>query len=326
VKAIAITANKRVELLDRPEHTGPLGSSEVAGPTLVSLVSPGTEIHANFLGSRFPSYPGYACVFQIEDAGSDVTDLQRGDMAFSMGEHGSVQREQRQRVLPVPPGLVPEEAVFARLIGVGMTTLNTTNVRPPAHILVTGLGPVGNLAAQVFALCGYQVTAVDPVEARREAAAEAGIQDVRSAVDAPPNDLKGRIALHLECSGHEQAALDGCRTVCRHGEVVLVGLAWKRRTECYAAELLAAVFRNFAVLRSGWEWELPVLPERSSRHSMFGNYRIALDWLAERKIRVDHLAALYQPEQAQQVYEGLLNQTLPKPTALFDWQGSREFK
>jgi len=70
------------------------------------------------------------------------------------------------------------------------------------HRGLYGLGPVGNLAAQIFSHCGYRVTAVDPVESRRVLAESMGIGDVRHSVADAPKDLLGKVALHVECSGH----------------------------------------------------------------------------------------------------------------------------
>ena len=113
----------------------------------------------------------------------------------------------REQVVPIPQGLEPERAIFARLAGVSMSTLNTTTARAPSRVLVTGLGPVGNLAAQIFSACGYSVTAVDPVEIRRETARRSGLDDVRASIAEGAPDITGEVALHVECSGHEQAAL-----------------------------------------------------------------------------------------------------------------------
>ena len=110
---------------------------------------------------------------------------------------------------------------FCQPMGVTMTTLQTTLARPPAQVLVTGLGPVGHLCA-VFAAYGYDVLAVDPVSARRQWAIQAGLPRVlkKSTHDDP--SIACRIDLHIECSGHE-AALDGCKVVKKKGEIALVG-------------------------------------------------------------------------------------------------------
>lgn len=223
-------------------------------------------------------------------------------------------------VVQVPNGLKPGIAVFARLMGVSMSTLNTAAVHAPARVLVTGLGPVGNLAAQIFARCGYRVTAVDPIGARRETALKTGLKDVRSGIGERGKIPAESFSLHLECSGHEQAVLDGCRCVCKRGEVVLIGVPWKRHTDLTAAEILHAVFHRYIVLRSGWEWEIPKQPVDFAHHSIIDNYRAAMDWLAEGSICVEPLAGSYPPLKAQNVYQGLLDRSLPTPTALFDWR------
>src|SRR5207237_1254329 len=121
--------------------------------------------------------------------------------------------------------------VFARLMGVSMSTLTTTTARPPERVLVTGLGLVGHLAAKIFAACGYQVTACDPSPVRREQAERRGIARVLAAVPVDDPAFARQVALVVECSGHEQAVLDGLKVVRKRGEVSLVGAPWKRRTD-----------------------------------------------------------------------------------------------
>ena len=117
---------------------------------MVSLTSPGTELHWNYLGKNFPSHPGYASVFTVDEVGAEVTDLAVGDPVFGPGGHQECQQMRRESVVPIPPGLEPERAIFARLAGVSMSTLNTATAHPPSRVFVTGLGPVGNLPAQIF--------------------------------------------------------------------------------------------------------------------------------------------------------------------------------
>jgi len=320
MRQIAFTAARTADVVDVPDLTGSLKPDEVRGRTLVSLTSPGTELNWGFLGTKFPNYPGYACVFEVEEMGADVRDLSIGSRVFSSHGHREQQQCACHEVYPLPAGLAPETAVFARLAGVSMSTLNTTTARPPSRVLVTGLGPVGNLAAQIFSACGYQVTAVDPTKARRESALKLGLKDVRDSLSNGPVDISGKISLHVECSGHEQAVLDGCRAVRKRGEVVLIGVPWYRRTENYAFDLLHAVFHKYVVLRSGWEWEVPRQPVDFSGNSISENLTAALQWLADGRLNVEGLGSLYTPVKAQAVYDGLLAQSLPTPAALFDWR------
>ena len=320
MRQVTFTAHKQAELLEVPPVSGPLDPFKIRGKSLVSLTSPGTELNWGFLGKDFPSCPGYANVFEVLEVGSKVSAIRPGDIVFGSANHVELVDAVGAEVIPVPEGLKPEVAVFSRLMGVSMSTLNTAAAHPPARVLVTGLGPVGNLAAQIFSRCGYMVTAVDPVEARCQTARECGLSDVRANLKEACADLEGKVALHVECSGHEQAVLDGCKLVCNRGEVVMVGVPWTRRADMQAFDLLHAVFHRYVVLRSGWEWEIPKEPRAFAFHSIAGNLATAMEWLKEGSINVAPLGASYSPSECQKVYSGLLEQTLPTPTALFDWR------
>jgi threonine dehydrogenase-like Zn-dependent dehydrogenase len=251
--------------------------------------------------------------------GSEVGDLGVGERAFCMGPHRSYQRVAREQALSVPDTLPPEQAVFARMMSVSMSTLTTTTARPPAPVLVTGLGLVGHLAAKIFASCGYPVTACDPSVSRRQVAEQSGIRRVLPAVPLDEAGFAGEVALALECSGHEQGALDGCRVVRKRGEVVLIGAPWQRRTDLFAHELLHAVFHRYVTLRSGWEWELPLHPTEFRHGSIYGNVAAALQWLAEGRVEVAGLYERVPPGEAQRAYQNLMHQRLPKLAVVFDW-------
>jgi threonine dehydrogenase-like Zn-dependent dehydrogenase len=317
--AVTITARERAELLPAEPDPAPLGPREVAGRTRATLVSAGTELAGHYLGSRFPAVPGYAAVFAVEAVGSEVTDLALGDLAFCMGPHRSWQRAARERAVPVPATLSPAQAAFARMMSVTMSTLVTTAARPGELVLVTGLGLVGHLGAQIFQQCGYRVIACDPDAGRREFARRAGIARVLAEVPREDPAVAGQVALVLECSGHEQAALDGCRVVRKRGEVVLVGAPWRRQTEIWAHELLHLVFHRYVVLRSGWEWELPLDAAEFRAGSIYGNVATALDWLAQGRIAVDDLYTLRAPEDAQAAYQDLLHHRGDRLAVVFDW-------
>lgn len=322
MKRVVITGHQQAELMEVPNPDQPVAAANIRGRALVTLVSSGTELnHAYLAEDGFPKGVGYAAVFQVESVGDNVTNFAPGDIVFGAGNHGDTHELAAASAVKVPAGLAPEVAVFARLMGVSMTTLNNAAAHPPAKVLVTGLGPVGYLAAQVFQRCGYDVTAADPVEARCQVAREAGIADVRTSIAVEvAEDLKGRISLHVECSGHEQAVLDGCRLIRRKGECVLVGVPWRKRADIQTFDLLHAVFHNYVNLRSGWEWEIPRTEEMYRLHSIIENFRAAIRWLQEGSIKVEALASLHSPADCQQVYAKLLDQSLATPAAIFDWR------
>jgi threonine dehydrogenase-like Zn-dependent dehydrogenase len=320
MKAVAFLARERAELVDWPMDATPLKAEEVSGHTLATLISPGTELNGYTVERSAAALSGYAAVFAIDRVGAEVTDLRPGDRVFAMGNHVSYQRMPRSMVVPVPTALAPEIAVFCRLMCVGWSTLITTAARPPDRVLVTGLGPVGNLAAQVFSSAGYRVIAVDPVRGRRDLAATLGVADVREAV---PSDCSSTMAVQLavECSGHERAVLDCCKAVRKGGEVAMVGVPWKKRTDIDAFEILQTIFHRYVHLRSGWEWEVPIHDRDFTVGSMTANLAGALRWLQEGRVSVAGLAQSVQPEDAQQAWQDLLHQRGTGLTRVFDWRG-----
>lgn len=317
--SITFTAAEQAELLPIERDATPLGPNEVSGRTLTSLVSAGTELMGAYLGEKFPTRPGYAAAFRVEEVGEAVTTLKPGDVAYCSGPHRSFQRATADRVLKAPEGVAPADVPFCRLMGVSMSTLTTTKARPPAQVVVTGLGLVGHLAARVFESCGYDVTGCDPHEGRRGMAERAGLKRVLANVPLGVDGYQDRVSLVLECSGHEAAAVDACKLVRKKGEVALIGAPWKRRTELFAHEVLNLVFFRFVVLRSGWEWELPLDPTEFRENSIFENYAAALRWLAEGRLAVDSLYTLTDPANAQQAYQDLLHQRTDRLAVVFDW-------
>lgn len=313
MRSFQVTGARCARLATLDPDPRPLAGDEVAGPTVCSLISPGTELAMWARDCEKPWVPGYAAVFRVEQCGSGVSDLRAGDLVFTGGNHASWQRKPRGNVLSLPAGLAPQTAVFARLAGVTWATLVTTTRRPPDGVLVTGLGPVGNLGAQIFQAAGYRVTAVDPNAERRALAAKCGIRDVQASVPAAAT-----FHLALECSGVEQAALDACRAMVKGGEVALVGVPWRARCDLQAFEILKEVFHRYVVLRSGWEWEVPTPATEFRVGSHLANYAAALEWLRDGKLNVGGLAEPASPENPQAIYEAL-HAGKGAPTRVVDW-------
>lgn len=317
--AITVTAKEKAEFLEIEAPTA-LNSNEIRGKTICSLISPGTELGFNYCGSKFPTNPGYAAIFIAEEIGNEVKDIEKGTVLFCQGKHRSIQQIEVARTVKVPVGLQPEKAVLARLAGVSMTTLMTTAARPGDLVIVSGAGPVGYLAAQIFSLSGYEVIIVEPDATRRELVSKTCRLNAFEKIPLENSSITGKIALVVECSGHEQGILDACKVVRKGGEVVMVGVPWERKTEIYAHEILHKVFHGYVILRSGWEWELPHFSADFRPHSIFSGYKTILKWLAEDKIKMDGLATMLDPRNPQDAYQDLLNKRATGLFQIFDWK------
>ena len=98
-----------------------------------------------------------------------------------------------------------------------------------------------------------------------------------------------------------------------------MGTPWVRRTERYAHELTHLIFHRYVVVRSGWEWELPLFPSDFQTNSIYGNLAAALEWLAEGRVRVGGLYTRMSPQEAQQAYDNLLHMRALRLAIVFDW-------
>lgn len=317
--AFRIPAPGRIDLAEVADPPSPLPDDHVQGTMLASAVSPGTELACAW-ARQDPAKPasgtGYAAVFRVDRAGP-ASGCAVGEVRFAMHNHAAQVRCPGPATIPVPEGVAPADAVLARLVGVSWSTLTTTAARPPERVAVTGLGIIGNLAAQLFHAAGYRVLACDPVAGRRRHLEGLGIEVLeRLPLDDP---AYADISLAVECSGHEAAALDACRLVRKGGEVALVGVPWKRRADLQAFDILHAVFHRYVRLRSGWEWEIPRDPADFRHGSIRGNTAAAMRWLGSGRLRGAGIVRRAAPRDCQQVYADLAAQRGDALTAVFDW-------
>ena len=98
-----------------------------------------------------------------------------------------------------------------------------------------------------------------------------------------------------------------------------------------AHEILHAVFNNFVLLRSGWEWEFPILSRafqweellegyNNSQQSILSGLAKALKWLADGRIPLDGLVRSMSPDQPEAVYGALLERRIAEPFVVLDWR------
>ena len=336
---IVFTDKEQAEL--KSYEDVPLPDHHVRGSTLTSLISIGSET-AVFKGDlkniKYPLHPGYASVFEVEECGSEVSGIKPGDRLFSMGPHRSTQQLNARATLPIPQGMSAETAVIARLMGVTMTTLMTTAARPGEQVVVCGAGPVGYLAAHMFRISGYEVMVVEPDASRRQNLAATGLFPTYEAMPLNDPEISGKVALVIDCSGHEQAVLDGCNVVRMRGEVVLVACPWRRLSDIYAHEILFAVFNRILLLRSGWEFEIPLYNQEylanialteivedphsrynNSRFDIFSGFATALKWLEQGRVPLEGVLRTLTPENPNELYHAIMQREFEETLLVLDW-------
>ena len=195
-KRLVFPEPRKVDLQQIEVDVDDLGAYEVVVQARRSVISPGTEV-AHYRGDSLsgalphaqrrgePFYPGYAMVGTVLAAGT-ATGLAAGTNVLSHTSHQSLTRfDHRERVcVPLPADIDVDVAPFGRLVQVGGISLQLSSARPGDTVAVVGLGPVGNLVAQLANTSGYRVVGVERSAARRGLARMTGLETVVSPEDA----------------------------------------------------------------------------------------------------------------------------------------------
>ena len=320
-KYLEFTKPKTVLVSEEDFLTDEIGDEEIAGKTLCTMISAGTEIHSSYLDVfnwGYPKKSGYTAVFQVEKKGSKVEGIEIGDRVFVMGVHQSHQCVNYKEAVKIPANVSAQSALFVRMAGVSMATLSKTQIKSGEKVLVTGLGPVGLMAMFAYSNLGYEVIGVDPDENRRQIARSKGF----CVFDKVPSDDKRyakQIALALECSGNENAVLDCCNMVRVRGEVSVVGVPWKQCSDLSAYTVLHSVFYNYVNLYSGWELDLPRINSWNVHESMKHNYELMLKMISDGKVDTDGLYAERNYTEAQQAFDDIYNKQEKHLATIFLW-------
>ena len=186
-----------------------------------------------------------------------------------------------------------------------------------------------NCAAQLLRIAGMRVLGVEISPQRRALAERCGLSPLvdpqqPSALDAAVERSGGGCRLVLECSGRVKAVESALALATTHGEVVLVGAAWWRDTEVLATDIVRAIFDKYLVLRSGWEWQLPLYGAEPPG-SIAGCTEWVLDCIRDGTFRAaDLITDVIAPADAAEAYRQLLENPAAHLAVVIDWTGRGE--
>lgn len=226
------------------EATPSPATGEVLVETLVSAISPGTEmlfyrghlptgvavdtsITALSGGLHYPLKYGYACVGRVIGLGAGVSEDWMGKLVFAFHPHESHFCAPLSSLLPMPPGMEPERAA---LLPNAETAVNLVMDGAPLvgeRVVVFGLGIVGLLTTALLAQFPLAALyAVDPIGSRRAVASSLGATQTfdpaeMEAIAAALADSLGA-DLIFELSG-QPTALDQAVQIAGFGARVVVG-------------------------------------------------------------------------------------------------------
>jgi NADPH:quinone reductase-like Zn-dependent oxidoreductase len=300
-----------------------LAPGQILGQNLLSLISTGSErggFTQQFRPEQYPMPTGSSSIARVIGVGEGVTRYREGDLFYHGDNHTLLVKADEGETVPVPPSLEPEKALFARYAAVSMTSIYRMGAKPVDKIIVTGLGLVGLMCAQVLGAMGFEVYAVDPSQERREIARETNVRNVGPRLSAWPELAKSAGGM-LECSGNELALRDAIPYLRPGSDVFQVGVPWHKTSEWDAHTLLYDLFYGYISLHGGWEWYLPKKGTEFQPHSNYYHIGTVMKLIADGKVAVvPGMYELRDPRECGKVYGEIAIPRMKPTSMMLDWR------
>lgn len=308
-----------------------VGRHEVLLKKLYTLISPGTELAMLSGGESWfamPGVPGYAAVSRIEEVGEGIADYQPGDIIFHYGNHAKYEVVSIEGTfLKVPADLNLQWVPFTRMATVAATAIRVSAIEFGDDVSVTGLGLIGNMAAQLAAAQGATVIGIDLSEERLHIAEQCGVayrlsggRDVKERLDEI-TDGAG-VNTHIEATGVPKVAVESLAYIGKLGEMIFLG---SPRGE-YHGDITDVLNychlynRGCITFKGAHEWRFPIEPSVFVKHSLVRNSQVVFEMMKQGRLQIAPLIShVLAPGQAKEAYEGLRNKKDRYSGVLFDW-------
>lgn len=251
-RSLYFTAPCKTEI--RAEQMSTPASGEVLVETLISAISPGTEMLV--YRGQFPTdlavdesisalagefgYPlkyGYSSIGQVAALGTNVEEHWLGRRVFAFQPHETHFTAPVGSLLPVPDGLADADAVFLPNMETAVNFLLDGQPLIGERVVVFGQGIVGLLTTSLLALMPLaNLITVDSYPQRREASNAAGAQAsldplVQSFVEQVRDLQPDGCDLCFELSGNPTALDQAITATGFNGRIVIGSWYGQKRTD-----------------------------------------------------------------------------------------------
>ena len=190
---------------------------------------------------------GYCQVGQVLDTGA-VSGFAAGDRVVSNSPHAEVVSADPAFAARIPDGVSDEHAAFTPLAAVALQGLRLVDARPGDTVVVMGLGLIGQLAVRLLRARGVTVVGIDPDEAKRADAKQAGAMVPELGTPLTTLLLGGAAGVLITASTSSDEPVNLAARLCRRrGRVVLVGVTGLalNRADFYENEVTFQVSRSY---------------------------------------------------------------------------------
>lgn len=279
---------------------------------------PTLEAVFNKLGQPLPL--GYCNVGKVIGVGEGVTDFKIGDRVASNGQHAEYVNIPQNLVVHIPDNVSDDEAAFTVIGSIGLQGIRLCNPALGETIVVTGLGLIGLLTAELLVANGCRVIGID-IDSHKIAIAEKkGIIGInpKDGTDAVKlvneiTDGVGADGVIITASAKGDEIISQAAQMCRkRGRIILVGVIGLNisRAEFYEKELSFQVSCSYGPGRydenyeqKGQDYPLPFVRWTEKR-----NFETILQSISTGKLEVKSLITeLVRLEDFKKIYENISN-------------------
>lgn len=246
---------------------------------------------------------GYCNAGEVIALGSDLQggDLKVGDRVVSNGSHAEIVRSPRNLVARIPDGVSYDEAAFTVVASIGLQGIRLASPSLGETVVVTGLGLIGLLTAELLVACGCRVIGFDFDPSKVKVAREKGVHAVAlSSNDDPVGivmDLTAGIGADVvmitASAKSNEIVSQAARMSRKRGRIILVGVVGLElnRSEFYEKELSFQVSCSYGPGRydeayesEGHDYPLPFVRWTENR-----NFQAVLQAMAAGQLDVKSL-------------------------------------
>ena len=279
---------------------------------------------------------GYCNVGTVVAVGAGVTGFQVGDRVASNGPHAELVVVPQLLCAPIPTGVTEEAASFTVLAAIGLQGIRLAQPTLGETFVVSGLGLIGLLTAQLLAAQGCRVLGLDPDPAKCALAEALGVTALNLASGADPVawclEQTGGIGVDgvlitaaTSSSEPVHVAAQACR---QRGRIVLVGVTGLelRRDLFFKKELSFQVSCSYGPGRydPAYEQQGHDYPIGFVRWTEQRNFQAVLHALVTGALRTEALIShRFAIEHAGAAYE-LLSSSEPSLGILLQYSGDAD--
>ncbi|MGC4059193.1 MAG: bi-domain-containing oxidoreductase [Chitinophagaceae bacterium] len=261
---------------------------------------------------------GNSSVGVVVALGSEVAGLKLGDRVATNGAHAEVVCVSRNLCALVPDSVSDNDAAFTVIGAIALQGIRLINPAFGEHVVVYGLGLIGQLAVQLLKANGCRVTGVDPDTQRCALARKWGIAVVCNADGSRAasfvkslNDNQEADAVLITASAKDDEILSDSADMCRkRGRIVLTGVINTQfaRNDFYKKELSFQVSSAYGPGRYDYEYESGTTdyPEAFVRWTARRNMEAVLQAMAAGQLLPSETDVVIRPfSEYKEVYDAL---------------------